>query len=310
MILMPDPSTAMIDPFFEETTLLLRCDIVEPTTMQGYSRDPRSLAQARRGLSQVDRHRRVRAVRSRERILHLRQRALDQRDQRLQLSHRFGAGRVEFRHELRRRQHGPSPGREGRLFPGAAGGPLPGPAHRDVPGLRGTRPQSRSASPRSRHRRPGRDQRRPEHADEEGRRGAAPQVRAVERRARPRQDADLHAEAAGRRQRQRHARAPVAAEGRQEHFRRRALRGPFRRRALLHRRHHQAREGAECLHQSRHQQLQAAGARLRGAGHARLQRAQPLGVDPHSVGLESEGPAHRSALPGFDARIRISRSPR
>ena len=43
MILMPDPSTAMIDPFFEETTLLLRCDIVEPTTMQGYSRDPRSL---------------------------------------------------------------------------------------------------------------------------------------------------------------------------------------------------------------------------------------------------------------------------
>ena len=44
MILMPDPSTAMIDPFFEETTLLLRCDVVEPTTMQGYSRDPRSLA--------------------------------------------------------------------------------------------------------------------------------------------------------------------------------------------------------------------------------------------------------------------------
>ena len=44
MILMPDPSTAIIDPFFEETTLLLRCDIVEPTTMQGYNRDPRSLA--------------------------------------------------------------------------------------------------------------------------------------------------------------------------------------------------------------------------------------------------------------------------
>src|SRR5215208_4817429 len=44
MILMPDPSTAMVDPFFEETTLLLRCDVVEPTTMQGYVRDPRSLA--------------------------------------------------------------------------------------------------------------------------------------------------------------------------------------------------------------------------------------------------------------------------
>ena len=100
MILMPDPSTAMIDPFFEETTLLLRCDIVEPTTMQGYSRDPRSLGEARGGVSQVHRHRRNRAVRSRERVLHLRQRALDQRDQRLQLSHRFGAGRVEFRHRV------------------------------------------------------------------------------------------------------------------------------------------------------------------------------------------------------------------
>ena len=44
MILMPDSSTAIVDPFFEEPTLNLRCDIVEPSTMQGYERDPRSLA--------------------------------------------------------------------------------------------------------------------------------------------------------------------------------------------------------------------------------------------------------------------------
>ena len=44
MILMPDPSTAFIDPFFEEPTLVLTCDIIEPATGQGYSRDPRSLA--------------------------------------------------------------------------------------------------------------------------------------------------------------------------------------------------------------------------------------------------------------------------
>jgi glutamine synthetase len=44
MILMPDPSTALIDPFYEETTVNLRCDVIEPTTMQGYGRDPRSLA--------------------------------------------------------------------------------------------------------------------------------------------------------------------------------------------------------------------------------------------------------------------------
>ncbi len=44
MILMPDAATAVIDPFFEEKTLNLRCDVVEPNTMQGYERDPRSLA--------------------------------------------------------------------------------------------------------------------------------------------------------------------------------------------------------------------------------------------------------------------------
>src|SRR6204780_4534227 len=44
MILMPDPGTAVIDPFFEETTVDIRCDVIEPTTMQGYERDPRSLA--------------------------------------------------------------------------------------------------------------------------------------------------------------------------------------------------------------------------------------------------------------------------
>jgi glutamine synthetase len=44
MILLPDAATALIDPFYEETTVNLRCDVIEPTTMQGYGRDPRSLA--------------------------------------------------------------------------------------------------------------------------------------------------------------------------------------------------------------------------------------------------------------------------
>jgi len=44
MILMPDAATAFIDPFFEETTVDIRCDVIEPATMQGYERDPRSLA--------------------------------------------------------------------------------------------------------------------------------------------------------------------------------------------------------------------------------------------------------------------------
>jgi glutamine synthetase len=44
MVLMPDPSTAVLDPFAEETQINIRCDILEPSTMQGYSRDPRSVA--------------------------------------------------------------------------------------------------------------------------------------------------------------------------------------------------------------------------------------------------------------------------
>ncbi len=44
MVLMPDPSTAVMDPFYDDATLVLRCDILEPATMEGYSRDPRSVA--------------------------------------------------------------------------------------------------------------------------------------------------------------------------------------------------------------------------------------------------------------------------
>ncbi|HKO93097.1 MAG TPA: type I glutamate--ammonia ligase [Polyangiaceae bacterium] len=44
MILMPDPSTAVLDIFMKELTLIIRCDVIEPTTMKGYERDPRSAA--------------------------------------------------------------------------------------------------------------------------------------------------------------------------------------------------------------------------------------------------------------------------
>ncbi len=44
MLLMPDASTAFIDPFFDEPTLVLSCDVHEPSTGKGYDRDPRSLA--------------------------------------------------------------------------------------------------------------------------------------------------------------------------------------------------------------------------------------------------------------------------
>ncbi|MBF0692234.1 glutamate--ammonia ligase [Providencia alcalifaciens] len=44
MVLMPDASTAVLDPFYADNTLIIRCDILEPSTMQGYDRDPRSIS--------------------------------------------------------------------------------------------------------------------------------------------------------------------------------------------------------------------------------------------------------------------------
>jgi len=44
MILMPEDASAVTDPFFEEPTINLRCNIIEPSTGEGYIRDPRSIA--------------------------------------------------------------------------------------------------------------------------------------------------------------------------------------------------------------------------------------------------------------------------
>jgi glutamine synthetase len=44
MQLMPDAGTAYIDPFFDETTVVLTCDVVDPADGRGYDRDPRSIA--------------------------------------------------------------------------------------------------------------------------------------------------------------------------------------------------------------------------------------------------------------------------
>ncbi|MDR3391362.1 MAG: glutamate--ammonia ligase [Sulfuriferula sp.] len=44
MILMPDPDSARMDPFMDESTLILTCDVIEPSDMKGYDRDPRSIA--------------------------------------------------------------------------------------------------------------------------------------------------------------------------------------------------------------------------------------------------------------------------
>ena len=45
MLLIPDPTTAFMDPFTQHVTLNLICNIKDPITGQSYSRDPRLIAQ-------------------------------------------------------------------------------------------------------------------------------------------------------------------------------------------------------------------------------------------------------------------------
>ena len=44
MMLMPDPESAHMDPFFAQSTLAIFCDILEPATHERYERDPRGIA--------------------------------------------------------------------------------------------------------------------------------------------------------------------------------------------------------------------------------------------------------------------------
>ena len=44
MTLMPDVSTALVDPFYQQKTVAIFCDILDPITGQAYGRDPRTTA--------------------------------------------------------------------------------------------------------------------------------------------------------------------------------------------------------------------------------------------------------------------------
>src|SRR5208282_5114704 len=44
MTLMPDPSSACMDPFAAASTMIINCDMLDPASGQPYSRDPRGVA--------------------------------------------------------------------------------------------------------------------------------------------------------------------------------------------------------------------------------------------------------------------------
>ncbi len=224
MLLMPDPDSARIDPFTDETTLNITCDVVEPSDGKGYDRDPRSLGQARRGVSQIHRPGRYRLFRAGARVLHLRLGYLERRYVRLLREDQVGGSSVVERRGVRGRQHGASRAGQGWLLPGAADRLAAGHPQRDFAGAGGTGRRGRSVPPRGRGCRAERDRHEVQYAGQARRLDADPQVHRAHGRAFLRQDGDLHAQAGRGRQRVGHARAPVGVEGRAEPVRGQRLR--------------------------------------------------------------------------------------
>ncbi len=150
MLLVPDANTAFIDPFYEESTLVLTCDVVEPADGKGYERDPRSLAKRAEaylkssGLGDT-------AFFGPEPEFFIFDSVRWNTDQSGMLRQdRFGRSTVVVVQGIRRRQHRPPSGHEGRLFPGRSGRHVPGHPLGNVSAARTDRHSGRSAPPRSR----------------------------------------------------------------------------------------------------------------------------------------------------------------
>ena len=243
MLLMPDPATATMDPFFSAATMVIVCDVLEPSTGAPYPRDPRGTAKLAEAY--------LKSTGIGDTIYVGPEAEFFVFD-----DVKFGADPYHTGFQLDSTEL-PSNGftdyeggnlghrvaDQGRLLPGSAAGFGPGHARRDAGRDAGHGREGGEAPPRGRER-PARARHEVRHADAARRPHADLQVLHPQRRAELRQDRDLHAEAGLRRQRLGHARAPVDLEGRQADLRRRQVRGPLPGMPLVHRRHHQARQGA------------------------------------------------------------------
>ena len=255
MLLMPDPNTANIDPFFEEPTVILTCDVLEPGDGKPYERDPRSLAKRAEaylkssGIGDTayfgpepeffifDSGRSGRSDMSGAYV-----QDLLRRSRRGTPTSEFEGGNTGYR-----------PAAEGWLLPRA---------RRSTPSTTCAAAMcliARSLSacrlkcittkwPTARSER-NRHQVQTPWCSRADQTHDAPSTSIQNVAHAVRQDCDLHAEAHRWRQRFRHARSPVHLEGRQEPVRWQRLRRPVRDRPVLHRRHHQARPRAERHHQ-------------------------------------------------------------
>jgi glutamine synthetase len=222
MQLMPDPNTANIDPFFEEPTLILTCDVIDPADGKPYERDPRSLAKRAEAYMKASGLGDAAFFGPEPEFF-----VFDNVRWGNDMSGCFS--KIESEEASwntgKEYEHGnsghrsPSDG-QGWLLPRAPGRQRAGHAFRDVPGARVAGHPGRSAPPRSGQRRPDGNRHQVQHADPARRLDPAAEVRDPQRGPLVRQDGHLHAQAHRGRQRLGHARAPVGLEGWQKLVRR------------------------------------------------------------------------------------------
>ena len=219
MLLLPDPTTAFIDPFTQHKTLVLICDIHDPVTKDFYPRDPRGVAR-----------------RAEE---HLKSTGLGDRayfgpeaeffvfdDVRYGQDVHYGTYAIDSveGHWNMAEDEGPNLAHKIRpkegYFPVPPSDSLHGSALRDGVGDGRDRHRRRVPPSRGRHRGAVRDRHALQHPGVDGRRPDQVQVCGQERRPGARQDRDLHAQATVRRQWLGHARSSVDLERRYADLRR------------------------------------------------------------------------------------------
>ena len=317
MLLVPDPATALIDPFHEFPTLSLICDVRDPISGESYSRDPRNVAHKAQEHLAGQRHRRHGVLRAGGRVLHLRARRVRPAAEPRLLRGRLRRGLLERRPRLRPRKRRR---RQPRLHEPLAAGLLPRaaarhagrPARAHDTDARAHGRRGRGPPPRGRRAGPGGDRPALPAAPAHGRHDAAVQVRGAERRAAGGQGRDVHAQAGLRGERLRDAHAHVAVEERRDdHVRRGRLRAAVGHRAPLRRWPARARAGAARVLRPDDELLQAPRARLRGARVAPVLPAQPLGRRARAGVLHvARSPSASSSARPTRARTPTSRSPR
>ena len=308
MLLMPDASSAILDPFTEAPTLSLICEIADPLTRQPYAKDPRRIAKRAEeylrstGIADT-------AYMGPECEFFVFDEVLVRaRPEPRALLGRLGRGPLELR-QARPRLHG---AREGGVLPARAARHPSRFAQPDGADARTARDPVRVPSPRGGVGRPVRDRPALPAADAHGGSDHDLQVRGQERRARGRQVGDVHAEADLRRQRVRHAHAPVALEGRHAADGGQVrLRGALAARTRVHRRPARPCAGAARDLRADDELVPAACAGLRGSRQSRLLDAQSQRVHPHPDVLRlAEGEAQSSSAARTRRRTRTSPSPR